>query len=239
LYPILAQQRAVIRYLRNIMPRPLALAFAFVTMLVAAPAASAASLTTDARCYQDRQEVVLNGTGYVPLSTITVTLNKAPLGSAAADANGSFQRKFTTPRLPGGQREAIYNLIATDQVNTASTNYRSSKVFADFSPGAGNPRSLQVRFSVAGFGLARSQASVYLHYVFKSTGQVRRTIRLGTARGTCGVIRQTKLRRLFPFAPSRGTWILQFDTVKRYERATSRRTTPWVRKPVQVFARSA
>jgi hypothetical protein len=219
------------------MPRPLAVAVAFVAMLVAVPAASAASLTTDARCYQETQEVVLNGTGYAPLSTITVSLDNTPLGSAAADANGSFQRKFATPELPSGKREAGYTLQATDQINTATTSYRATKVFADFSPGAGNPTRLRVRFSVAGFGLARPGASVYLHYVFKSTGQVRRTIRLGTVSGICGAIRQTRLRRLFPFAPSRGEWILQFDTVKRYERATSRRTTPWVRKPVQVFAR--
>jgi hypothetical protein len=219
------------------MPRPLALAVAFVAMLVAAPAASAASLTTDSRCYQETQEVVLNGTGYAPLSTITVSLDNTALGSAAADANGSFQRKFATPELPSGTREADYTLEATDQINTATTSYRATKVFADFSPGAGNPTRLRVRFSIAGFGLARAGASVYLHYVFKSTGQVRRTIRLGTVSGICGAIRHTRLLRLFPFAPSRGTWILQFDTVKRYERATSRRTTPWVRKPVQVFAR--
>lgn len=220
------------------MTRPLAFAVTLAVALVAAPAAaSAASLSTDTRCYQETQEVVLNGTGYAPLATINVSLGDKPLGTAAADANGSFQRKFSTPELPAGQREAVYVLTATDQVNTASTRYRSTKVFADFSPGAGNPRRLRVRFSVAGFGLARPQASVYLHYVRRSTGQVRRTIRLGTTRGTCGVIRRTKLRRLFPFAPAPGTWILQFDTVARYERATSRRTTPWVRKPVEVFTR--
>jgi hypothetical protein len=220
------------------MPRPHALALALGAALMAAPAtASAAELSTDARCYQDRQEVVLKGAGYAPLAQVNVLLGDRQLGTAAADANGSFQNKFTTPRLPAGQREAVYTLTATDQVNTASTRYRSTKVFADFSPGAGNPRRLRVRFSVAGFGLARPQASVYLHYVRKSTGHVRRTIRLGTARGTCGVIRRTKLRRLFPFTPPSGTWILQFDTFKRYTRATSRRTTPWVRKPVEVFTR--
>jgi hypothetical protein len=220
------------------MTRPFAFGLALSAALGAAPAtASAASLSTDTRCYQETQEVVLNGSGYAPLSTVNVSLGDQQLGTAAADANGSFQRKFATPELPTGKREAIYVLTATDQVNTASTRYRSTKVFADFSPGSGNPTRLRVRFSVAGFGLVRPQASVYLHYVRKSTGQSRRTIRLGTVHGTCGVIRRTKLRRLFPFAPAPGTWILQFDTVARYTRATSRRTTPWVRKPVQVFTR--
>jgi hypothetical protein len=210
-----------------------------VAALVAAPAASAATLTTDSNCYQETQEVVLNGSGYVPLSTITVLRGDTAIGTAQADANGNFQRKTPpTPELPGSTRESINNISATDGVNTAATRYRSTKVFADFAPGSGNPRTLRVRFSVFGFGLARPRASVFLHYVRQSTGQVRRTIRLGTVRGTCGVIRRTKKRRLFPFAPERGTWILQFDTVRRYERATSRRTTPWVRKPVEVFTRS-
>jgi hypothetical protein len=218
-------------------PRRPVLILAVAAGLVGAPAASAATLTTDTRCYQETQEVVLNGTGFTPLATVNVSLDTNPLGTAQADANGTFQRKFPTPELPAGRREAVYTLVATDQVNTSSTRYRSTKVFADFTPGSGDPTRLRVRFSVAGFGLARPRAAVYLHYVRKSTGQVRRTVRLGTVRGTCGVIRRTKLRRLFPFTPERGTWILQFDTVRRYERATTRRTTPWVRKPVEVFAR--
>ena len=219
-------------------PRPLALTVAIAGVLAVAPAASAATLTTDTRCYQENGEVVLNGAGYAPQSNVTVMRDGAALGSATTDGNGAFQRKFVTPELSGGQREAVYVLTATDQQETAATTrYRSTKVFADFSPGTGDPRRLRVRFTVYGFGLSRAQPSVYLHYVRKSTGQVRRTIRLGTARGTCGLIRQTKKRRLFPFAPSRGTWILQFDTFKRYERATSKRTTPWVRKPVEVFTR--
>lgn len=221
-------------------PRPLALAVAVCGFLAAAPAASAATLSTDTRCYQETQEVVLNGAGYSPNSTVAVMRDGTALGSATTDAAGAFQRKFVTPELGGGQREAVYVLTATDAVNTAATTrYRSTKVFADFSPGKGDPRRLKVRFTVAGFGLVRPRSSVYLHYVLKDgdNERPRRTIRMGTSRGTCGVIRQTRLRRLFPFAPARGTWILQFDTVKKYERATTRRTTPWVRKPVEVFAR--
>ena len=219
------------------MHRPTALTLAVGALLAGAPAASAATLTTDTRCYQEGQEVVLNGTGYAPLGVVTVMRDGAPLGTATADVNGAFQRKFATPELPATQRETVYLLSASDGTSNASTRYRATKVFADFAPGSGDPTRLQVRFTVAGFGLARPHATVYLHYVRKSTGNVQTTVRLGTARGTCGVIRQTRKRHLFPFKPARGTWILQFDTVRRYERATTRRTTPWVRKPVEVFAR--
>jgi hypothetical protein len=219
------------------MPRFMALALVFASALVAVPAASAATLLTDSRCYQETQEVVLNGSGYTPLSTVTVMRDGAALGTAQADANGAFQRKFATPELPNGHREDLYTLTATDSLNSGTTSYRATKVFADFSPGSGDPTRLRVHFDVYGFGLARPHATVYLHYVQRSTGKVRRTISLGDVRGTCGVIRRAKPRKLFPFMPEQGTWILQFDTAKRYERATSRRTTPWVRKPVEVFTR--
>jgi hypothetical protein len=215
----------------------MALALAAAAALIVAPAASAATLLTDSRCYQETQEVVLNGSGYTPLSTVTVVRDGATLGTAQADANGAFQRKFATPELPAGTRENVYTLTATDSLNSGTTRYRATKVFADFSPGSGDPTRLRVHFDIYGFGLVRPRATVYLHYVLRSTGEVRRTIKLGIVRGTCGVIRGTKLRRLFPFTPEQGTWILQFDTVQRYERATSRRTTPWVRKPVEVFTR--
>ena len=219
-------------------PRRTTLALAVAMTLAAVPSASAATLTTDTRCYQEGQDVVLNGAGFAPDSPVTVSREGRPLGSAQTDVNGAFQRKFPTDELPSGNEEGVFNLTATDALNSAATRYRVTKVFADFSPGSGDPRRLRVRFSVFGFGLVRQGATVYLHYVRRTTGRVRRTVRLGNVRGTCGVIRRTKERRLFPFTPERGTWILQFDTVSRYERATSRRTTPWVRKPVEVFTRN-
>ena len=93
-----------------------------------------------------------------------------------------------------------------------------------------------MRFSVNGFGLVRPAASVYLHYVSPG-GKVRRDVRLGTAKGTCGKIRMTRQRHLFPFPAERGRWILQFDTNKTYRRATSKSKFIWVRKPVEIFQR--
>ena len=114
--------------------------------------------------------------------------------------------------------------------------YRTTKVFADFTPDSGDPKTLTVRFSVHGFGLLRRHASVYLHYISPG-GKVRRDVRLGTAAGTCGVIRRTRERHLFPFPAERGKWILQFDTNKKYTRATSKSPYIWVRKPVEIFTK--
>jgi len=212
------------------------LVLALVGALMAAPAATAATLTPESSCYQDNMDVVIAGEGYAPLSTITVSRDGVALGSLVADENGAFRRKFPTPELARGVREQLYELSATDGVSSAVTGYRATKIFADFEPSDGTP-STPVRFTVQGFGLKQRLAPVFLHYVDPS-GRWRSTIRLGTARGTCGKITATKARRLFPFRNAqRGKWILQFDTRSRYTRATSNRRTPWVRKPVEIFRR--
>ncbi len=202
-----------------------------------APAAAAATLATDTRCYQETQEVIVSGTGFAPSSVVTISRDDTVLGSTQTDATGAFRNKFDTPELPQDVRERLYRISATDATSTAETSYRSTRIFASFRPRTGNPSTLRVRFSVFGFGLVRSRAPVYLHYV-RPNGRVARTIKLATATGVCGAIGQTRKRRLFAFNASQGTWILQFDTRSEYERATSKRRTPWVRKPVEIFSRT-
>jgi hypothetical protein len=216
------------------MSRRSILALVTVAATVAgAPAASAATIQTDTRCYQEQQEVVVRGTGFTPLSTVNVARNGKVFASATADPNGAFVGKFATPVTPDDVRERLYQLSASDTINSAVTTYRSTKIFANFKPGSGNPATLRVRFTIHGFGLVQRRAPVYVHYV-SPKGKARRTVRLGTATGVCGRIDRTRERHLFPFEAERGTWILQFDTRKEYERATSKRRTPWVRKPVEI-----
>jgi hypothetical protein len=205
----------------------------FAVAVAGAPAASAAMIQTDTSCYQELQEVVVRGTGFTPLSTVNVARDGKVFASAQADANGAFVGKFATPVNPNRVRERLHELSASDMINTATTRYRSTKIFANFKPGSGNPATLRVRFTIFGFGLRQVRSPVYLHYV-SPTGRMRRTVRLGTVTGVCGRIERTRERRLFPFEAERGKWILQFDTRKGYERATSKRRTPWVRKPVEI-----
>jgi hypothetical protein len=217
--------------------RAVILILAMAATLAAAPSALAATLATDTRCYEETQDVVVSGTGYAPMGTIAISRDGMPFGTANADAAGNFQAKFPAAELGRDQREAVTSLTATDAVlNTASTRYRTTKIFADFDPDAGDPKTLTVRFSVNGFGLLRHHASVYLHYIAPG-GKLRRDVRLGTALGTCGVIRKTRARHLFPFPAERGRWILQFDTNKTYTRATSKSPYIWVRKPVEIFTK--
>lgn len=219
------------------MQRTMILIAACAVLLGSATAAQAATLATDTRCYQETQDVVLSGTGFTANGTVSITRDGAPFGTANADAAGNFQAKFAAAELPRDQRESVTALAATDvALNTATVRYRTTKIFADFDPDEGDPKTLTVRFTVSGFGLLRRHASVYLHYI--SPGKkLRRTVRLGTAIGTCGVIRRTRERHLFPFPAERGRWILQFDTNKKYTRATSKSPYIWVRKPVEIFTK--
>jgi len=215
-----------------------ALLATLVAGAASAPAASAeATLKTETRCIQETLEVIVNGTGFAPSSIVTISRDGQPLGSTQTDAAGSFRNKFETPELPENVRERLYSVSATDSTNTAATSYRATRIFASFRPRSGNPSTLKVRFSIYGFGLVMRRAPVYLHYV-RPDGSAAQTIKLGTATGVCGAIAQTKERRLFPFVASRGIWILQFDTRSKYERATFKRRTPWVRKPVEIFSRT-
>jgi hypothetical protein len=200
-----------------------------------APAAHAATLEASAACFQAGGDVVVAGAGFTPKNVITVARDGTNIGTAVADGNGAFRNKFTTPKLSGGVHEAIYDLVATDGANTAITRYRATQVIAGFTPRTGNPSTLRVRFDVYGFGLFKRKAKVYLHYV-RPNGKVRTTIYLGTARGTCGHIRRTSRRLLFPFSPERGRWTLQFDTRKTYGKPKANSRFAWVRKPVQVFS---
>jgi hypothetical protein len=221
---------------------------AVAATLTATPAAGAATLTaaqaapatltTDTSCYQETTDVVLTGRGFKPSSTVAISQDGVAIGSTPTDAQGGFTRKFATAELRLPTKEKVYDLAATDGAATAVTRYRVSKVFADFTPGTGNPATLRVRFSVNGFGLLKRNPTVYVHYV-RPNGKVRRTVRLGRARGTCGKIERTARRRLFGFRAERGRWILQFDTNRTYRKATQRSTFVWVRKPVEVFARRA
>jgi hypothetical protein len=219
------------------MHRAPALVLTLAATLAPAPVALGAALTTDARCYQETQDVILSGSAFAPMAPVAISQDAQRFGTADTDAAGAFRRKFPAPELARSVREQVFALTGTDSaLNTATTHYHTTKIFADFTPDTGDPKTLKVRFAVNGFGLLRPHATVYLHYVSPS-GKGRRNVRLGSALGTCGNIRATRLRHLFPFAAERGRWVLQFDTNKTYSRASGKSKYIWVRKPVQIFTR--
>jgi hypothetical protein len=109
----------------------------------------------------------------------------------------------------------VYHLEASDGTSTAGASFTiTRKAGARFLASSGNPQTLRAPFEVWGFALDGRRQSVYLHYV-KPSGGARTTIPIGHTGGQCGHMR-TSSRRLFPFAPSVGTWSLQLDTQPSY-----------------------
>jgi hypothetical protein len=215
-------------------------------LLGAAPsAASAASISVDRKCYADPGErkdtVRLTGTGFTPGAQYQVTLDGQPLtgGTGVTDAAGNLSGTFTSPQLASGDGEHVYKLGVQEGANAPETEFTVSTLLADFTPSSGDPKTLKVRFKFFGFGLsdaAPPPTPVYVHYVRPDNGKVQKTIRLGTARGACGSISRTALRRLFPFTARRGTWKLQFDSSPTYRRGTSKSTFLFFTVAVKVRA---
>lgn len=230
---------------------------AVLALALPAPA-SAASLGTDQRCYVQGETATITGSGFAAGSPVAITQAGTPLAPATSDASGSIRSRFTVPAVAAGLEESQLEVTAGDGIVTARTIVNLVRAGASFAPESGNPRTMKVRHVVAGFGLALARPSVYLHYVSpmaqKNEGKAGgtspgrtsggsaglppnppgvRSIRIGLLRGPCGVLR-TSPRKLFPFKPAAGRWLLQYDTNPRYTRGAASSSFYWVRKVVTV-----
>jgi hypothetical protein len=179
--------------------------------------ARAAAVELNRSCYLQGSRVGLSATGFAPGGTVEVRRGGTLIGSTTADELGTVQARFDAPKLPRHRSEDNPVVQLSDGTTRASTRLPITRFHASFSPSAGDPATMLVRFSIDGFGLLDAQPEVYVHYVSPS-GKVRKTVDLGMARGLCGHLRTTNPRRLFPFRARAGTWTLQFDTRRSYRR---------------------
>lgn len=196
--------------------------------LGAAPAlASAATLSTDARCYLQGAPLRMTATGLTPNAPLTVALDGQALryrngATPTADAAGGFASSFAVPALAAGLEQRRHVLSVADGTHKPRTRFTVTRPpGADFEPSSGNPATLRARFSVWGFALdgGRPRARVWLHWIAPS-GRARASAALGIAGGDCGAL-TTAARRVFPFAAAPGRWVLVFDTHRRYRAQAS------------------
>ncbi|MGN6188961.1 MAG: hypothetical protein ACTHOE_08680 [Conexibacter sp.] len=194
-----------------------------VLALAGAPAGAAtrATLTTDARCYLQGAPLQMTASGLAPNAPLRVVLDGRQLNygdgsTPRADAAGSFAGSFATPVLTGGAVQRGHVLVVSDGTRRPRARFTVTRpAGGDFQPASGDPRTLRARFRVWGFGIARVGGQpVWLHWV-SPRGTVRRSAALGTAGGDCGALTTTP-RRVFPFAPEVGRWLLVLDTHRRY-----------------------
>lgn len=208
---------------------PALLATTAAVLAIAAPTAMAAEVSVDRGCYADatqRKDVVTySGNGFTAGAPFHVTLDGKAVagGTGTVDAAGDVTGTFISPKLSKVSKNAhehIYRLAVNDGTNSSQTSFTVSRLFADFTPSKGNPKTLKVVFNLFGFGLTGDpHPIIYVHYV-RPDGKVQKTRSLGHGRGRCGSRKRTAKQPLFGFSAVRGAWKLQFDTSKKYERGT-------------------
>jgi hypothetical protein len=226
--------------------RPRHLLLTAAAVLVCAPSAQAALVTTDRSCYlqTDATRVTVNGSNFTPSTPYSVLIDDQALPTTGTiSPDGKMTGTLTPPPLASDEAERAFRVGVQTPDQTAAAGFTVTRLLADFAPSRGNPRTLKVRFSVHGFALRdESDATVdptpdvYVHYV-RPNGRLRKTIRIGTAQGPCGTIQRTAKRRLFPFTAERGTWKLQFDTQSKYVKGSD--TSPFLFYSVGVRIRRA
>lgn len=175
-------------------------------------------------CYLSKDRGKLTGSGFKPNATWTAKLGgDREIGSGRTDDRGRLRANFTAPRYDGMSGTREIRLSVTDGPNVASTIFLMSPLVASFSPEAGDPARMRVRWRVLGIGPHRG---VYVHYLGPND-RLRRTVRIGTSDDVCGALKTGPIA-LFPFKgfPRRadfGTWTFQVDTTRKFSPRTKPR----------------
>jgi hypothetical protein len=192
-----------------------------VTSLIAAGialgASGAATVRTNHGCYLVGQSVTVAGSGFAPHRRVEVAIDGVDFKQQTTDSAGGFRGSLAPGGLGANIVQSLDHLDATDGTVSADTSFTLTRTAgARFLAARGNPNTLRAPFQVWGFALDGHPRTAYVHYVSPS-GSMRETVKLGRTGGQCGYL-MTGRRRVFPFAPSRGSWTLQVDTRPSYTR---------------------
>jgi hypothetical protein len=199
-----------------------------VALLLAAPAMSAAA-TLDAgkSCYFNNNVARLSGSGFAPDSPITFTANGNRINTSVTSTSaGDFLVDYD-PRRTKTERKVVIRATDAEDTSASVTIWvtRKRRVTAD-PDRAPNVRTWEAVLRLFGFGRGRA----YIHYR-NPNGVLKKTVRLGRLRGPCGRLK-TEKRRVMPFDnPAFGTWRLQFDTHRRFDKDRERKRVI----PVKVY----
>jgi hypothetical protein len=195
-------------------------AYAMAAVFGAPATASAADVTVDQPCYAEGRTIMASGSGYTPNSIATLTLDGTTY-SADTDATGSFSTTLSAPttalKHPGAQQ---YTLSARDVDSGAETNttINVAKTGVDGFPGQSKPHK-RITWNIAGFP---GQKAIYGHWRFG--GKTRANHRMGVPKGPCGVLR-VKARQIEANKIRFGTWTVQFDFNRVYDKHAAPRAT--------------
>jgi hypothetical protein len=180
-----------------------------VLALAVPSAASAAELVVSPkkRCYSSGETVTLDGTGFSPSGSATVTRDGTPLGALTSDANGAFSGRLTLAQASGRKTKTYTATDGTDSTLTASAQIIVSAVRVDLTPKNGSPGRVMT-VNARGFTTGKT---LWAHVI---RGKSKRNLKVGGLKGACGDLKTR--RRLLPQNAALGVHTVQFDTFKRY-----------------------
>jgi hypothetical protein len=235
--------------------RTLLLTAAFAA-LGAAPAAALPQLQPLKPCYvaaqeEQREFVVVDGFNFTPFALVDILVDDTdqqktdPEPQAAYD--GTLKGSVPAPFIESGQRTFTLRVQESANAdNTVSATSKVTRLSVEQAPAKASTAD-RVRFRGRGFTTRVAgpvpdttvPVPVYAHYVF--AGKSRKTVRIGTPTGDCGLI--SSKRKQFPFkkSPQVGVWTIQFDQSPKFDPKANPRVplTVKVRKAPKVRPKPA
>jgi len=167
----------------------------------------------------------ITGAGFTPGSLVTVRYASAAsptpsfLTTATADVAGNFSTLVNPPLFAKFDTQLqTFGLAATDSAVppagpiTAGTTYEQVRVGYTTNPASGKP-TRQATHTVRGFPTGKN---TYLH--FRYQGKTKRNVKLGKAKGVCGIV--SKRMRLLPTTSRPGVWTVYADQKANYSKNT-------------------
>jgi hypothetical protein len=121
----------------------------------------------------------LQGSGFAPNSTVTISANGSPFTTAPADAAGNFSAQPLPPVLSRGRISQTFQLTASDGTNSAATPLHVTKWFAKLPKRARADH--KVKFRAYGF-LPGKRVYVFV----RRQGHTLGRFSLGKANVPCG-----------------------------------------------------
>ncbi len=185
---------------------------AAATLAIAQPAQAATITTVPCFAYVQGAATKLPvvAAGFTPGSFVRVyvsPVNKPPALSTStiADASGAFGLQAFAPSFaPSNRHLQTFNLIGEDRTNPAApivgaSTFQMARFGLTSSPSRPRRPGQRVTYTARGF---KAGKAVYIHFRFQ--GKTRRTVRLGVAKGPCGVV--SKSMSALPTRVRYGAW---------------------------------
>jgi hypothetical protein len=158
--------------------------------------------------------VAVSGIGFGPNETVDILVNGTPVSSAATDGAGNFPSTPFSPDI-GRHNQATITVTAHGETSNIDASLPPFPVVVPNVVVPNGRPQRRVLYKLYGFPNGKP---VYAHYTFH--GHQRRVVRLGTAKGPCGVL--SKRLAILPTRFHKGLWIYHFNNSR-----TNRNAQPY------------